>query len=224
MVRREYVQATQELDRSCSLFQRLDQTRGEARVLIQRALVHIYAGKLGKAVEDLREAMGLIDEDQEKDLAFAARGNLVLALVRAGEAESAALELTQARKLTRHIEDPIAIIILDWIEGDLGELLGDLEKAKKFYTGVRAQLCHIEHSRYLGKICVDLMTIHSQLGEWKTVGELAVATLPLLTAMQPHSETVTAVDLLVEAVKADDLSLRILQDLRVALQQDPLTM
>lgn len=224
MVRREYAQATQELDLSCSLFQQLDQTRGEATALIKRATIHGYAGKLGKAVEDLREAMGLIDVDHEKDLAFAVRVNLGLALVRAGEAESAAQELKQARKLSHHLEDPLATITLNWIEGDLGELLGDLKKAREFYTGVRAQLCPIEHSRYLGKISVDLMTIHSQLGEWKTVGELAVATLPILTAMQLHSETVATVDLLAEAIKAGSVSRRILQDLRAVLRQDPLTM
>ncbi len=224
MRRREYVQATEALDHACSLFQQLDETRGEARALIKRAVIHIYAGKLGKAIDDLREAMGLIDEDQEKDWALAVRGNLALALIRAGEAESAAKELKQAQKLSRHVEDPLATITLDWIEGDLAELLGDLEKANDCYTVVRTQICRIKHSRYLGRISVDLMAIHAQLGEWKTVEDLAVVTLPILNEMHLHSETIAAVDLLAEAVKAGNLSRRLLQDLQVALRQDPLTM
>ncbi len=224
MVRREYARATQELDHSCSLFRQLDQTRGEATALIKRAAIYGYAGKLGNAVEDLREAMGLIDEDQEQDLAFAARGNLALALVRGGEAESAVQELEQARRLTRHIEDPIATIKLDWIEGELGELQGDLGKAKTLYADVRTRFYDAEQSRYLGMVSVDLMTIHSQLGDWEKVGELAGPTLPLLTAMQLHGETVAAVDLLAEAVKAGSVSRRLLQDLRAVLRQDPLTM
>ena len=73
-------------------------------------------------------------------------------------------------------------------------------------------------------VSIDLMTVHSQLGEWKAVAELAVATLPILTTMRLHSESVASVDLLAGAVKAGNVSRRILQDLRAVLQQDPLTM
>ncbi len=224
MMRREYVEATQYLDQSCTLFRQLDQSRDEALVLIQRATIHTYAGKLSEAVGDFREAVGLIDEDQEKDLAFTARGNLAAALVRAGEAESAAKELDRARQLNRHIDDPVGTIKLDWIEGDLAELHGDLERAKRLYADVRSQFRDAAESRYLGMVSVDLMTIHSQLGEWEKVGELAAATLPILTSMHLHSETVAAVGLLAEAVKAGSLSRRLLKDLRAALRQDPLAM
>ncbi len=224
MVRREYVAATEELDRSCALFRQLGQVRDEARELITRAAIHTYAGKFSEAVGDFREAARLIDEDQERELAFAARGNLAATLVRAGEAESAAKELDRARQLHRRIDDPLGTIKLDWIEADLGELQGDLEKAKGLYADVRTQFRDADESRYLGMVSVDLMTIHSQLGEWERVGELAVVTLPLLTSMQLHSETVAAVGLLAEAVEAGSLSRRLLKDLRAALRQDPLAM
>ncbi len=224
MVRREYVEATQDLDQSCSLFRKSDRTRGEAKALIQRASVHTYAGKLSEAVEDLQEAAGLIDEDEQRALAFAIRGNLAAALVRAGKAGSAAKELARARQLSRHMNDHIGVVKLDWIEGDLGELHGDLERAKRLYAGVHTNFRDADESRYLGMVSVDLMTIHSQLGEWEKVGEFAVVTLPLLTSMQLHSETVAAVDLLADAVKAGSLSHQLLKDLRVALRQDPLAM
>ncbi len=224
MIRREYIEAAQYLDRSCHLFRQSDQIRDEALALTQRATIHTYAGKLSEAVEDFREAVGLIDEDQEKELAFAARGNLAAVLVRTGEAGDAAKELGRARRLSPHIDDPIGTIKLDWIEGDLGELHGDLEKAKRFYQIVRTEFRDADESRYLGMASVDLMTIHSQLGEWETVGELAVVTLPILASMQLHSETVAAVSLLAEAIEAGTLSRQLLRDLRAALRQDPLTM
>ncbi len=224
MMRREYVEAIQDLDHSCSLCQQLVQKRGEAKAMIQRASVHTYAGKLSEAVENFREAASLIDEDQERELAFAIRGNLAAALARGGEAASAVKELERARQLNRHIDDPLGTIKLDWIEGDLGELQGDLEKAKRFYTGVRTEFRDAGESRYLGMVSVDLMTIHSQLGEWESVGELAVVTLPLLAAMQLHSETVAVVNFLAEAIKTQGFSRRLLKDLRAALRQDPLAM
>ena len=202
--------------------QQLVQTRGEAKALVQRASVHTYVGNFSEAVENLREAAGLIDEDQERELAFAIRGNLAATLTRAGEAASAAKELERARQLSRHIDDRLGSIKLDWIEGDLRELQGDLETAKRYYAGVRTEFRDADESRYLCMVSVDLMTIHSQLGEWEGVGELAVATLPLLTSMQLHSETVAAVSLLAEVVEAGSFSRRLIKNLRAALRQDPL--
>ncbi len=51
----------------------------------------------------------------------------------AGEARSAAKELDRARQLNSAIDDALGTIQLDWIEGDLSELRGDLETAKRFY-------------------------------------------------------------------------------------------
>ncbi|MCP3957394.1 MAG: hypothetical protein GY719_06040 [bacterium] len=224
MMRREYVAATELLDRSCSLFRQSDETRDEALALIHRARIHIYTGEPSEAVGDLREAAGLIDEDEERRLAFAIRGNLANAFVRVGEPESAAKELDRARQMNRAIDDPLETIKLDWIEGDLGELHGDLEKAKNFYQAARAGFRDIDEMRYFGMVSVDLMTIHSQQGEWEKVRELASKTLPILDSMSLHSETVAAVGLLAEAVEAGSLSRRLLNDLRVALRQDPLAM
>ncbi len=224
MMRREYAQATEDLDHSCSLFRQSGQACDEALALIHRASVHIYAGNPGEAIEDLREAAGLVDEDQERELAFALRGNLANAFVQAGDAGCAAKELERARQLNRHIDDPLGAIKLDWIEGDLAELHGDLEQAKSLYKAARAGFNDVDEMRYFGIVSVDLMTIHSQQGEWERVGDLASKTLPLLTSMRLHSETVAAVSLLAEAVKAGTPSHRLLKDLRVALRQDPLVM
>ena len=223
MMRREYAVATQDVDRSCSLFRQLEQTRDEALALIQRARIHIYAGKLSEAVGDLREAAGLIDEDEERELAFAIRGNLANALVRAGQTDSAAKQLDRARQLNRAIDDPSGTLKLDWIAGDLSELRGDLEAAKRFYLVVRAGFRDADEMRYFGMVSVDLMTIHSLHDEWERVGVLAAKTLPILGSLILHRETLATVGLLAEAVEAGSVSRRILKNLRIALRQDPLT-
>ena len=76
--------------------------------------------------------------------------------------------------------------------------------------------------RYFGVVSVDLMVVHSMQGEWEEVGELASETLPILGSMSLHRETVAAIGLLAEAVEAETLSRRHLNDLRIALRQDPL--
>ncbi len=223
MVRREYVEATQDLDRSCALFRQLGQPRGEALALIKRAAVHIYAGKVSEAVENLREAAGLIDEDEERELAFAIRANLANAMALSGKTRNAARELDQARQLNRANDDPLGIPKIDWIDGLIGEGRGDLEAAKRLYQHAREGFRDIDELRYLSLVSVDLMMVLSQQGDWERVRMLASETLPILGSMRLHSETVAAVCLLAEGVEAQNLSSRLLKDLRVALRQDPLT-
>ncbi len=223
MMRREYVAATRDLDRSCSLFRQSGDRRGEALALIQRARIHIYAGKLSEAVGDLREAAGLIDEDEERELAFAARGNLANALVRVGKTRSAAKELDRARQLNRAIDNPLGTPKLDWIDGLMSERHGDLEAANRFYLAARAGFRDADELRDFGLVSVDLMVVHSMQDDWGRVGVLASKTLPILGSLRLHGETLAVVGVLARAVEAEGLSRRLLNELRDALRQDPLT-
>ena len=223
-VRREYVEATEDLDRACSLYQQLDRPRDEARALIQRATTHGYAGELGEAVEDLREAACLIDEEEESELAFAIRGNLANALAQAGQTERAAKELDRARQLRHAIDDFLGAFKLDWIDGLLGEIHGDLEKAQRCYQGAGAGFREAGERRYYALVSVDLMVVHAEQDNWQRAGALAAETLPLLSSLNLHPETLATVALLAKAVEAGSLSRQLLSDLRIALRHDPLTM
>ncbi len=224
MVQREYVAATRELDRSCALFRQSGQARDEARELITRAAIHGYAGKLSEAVEDLGEAAGLFDEDEEKELAFAIRGNLANAMARAGKTKSAARELDRARQLHRAIDDPLGTPKLDCIAGLISERQGDLQAAERFYIAALAGFRSAGERRYYGVVSVDLMVVHSLQGDWEKVGALAAETLPILGSLSLHSETLATVNILAQAVEAKGLSRRLVNELRDALRQDPLAM
>ncbi len=223
-MQRDFAAGTRDLDCSCSLFRQLGQARGEAIALVQRAAIHIYAGKLSEAVEDLREAAGLIDEDQESELAFAVRGNLANAMARAGEIRSAVKELDHARRLNESIHDPLGTPKLDWIDGYIRERHGDVETARQFYLSARAGFDDANEPRYFALVSVDLMIVHSLQDDWEGVGELASKTLPILGSLEVHSETLTAVNILVQALEAKNLSRRLLAKLRAALRRDPLTL
>lgn len=222
MFQRDYVAATEDLNRSCSLFRQSDQAREEARVLIQRATIHGYAGKLSESLQDLQEASGLIDEDEAKELAFAVRANLANTLARAGQAESAARELGRARQLYRYIEDPLGSPKLDWIDALITEQHGDLETAKSLYLGASVGFNDAEELRYFGLVSLDLMIVHSMQNEWESVGALASRILPILTSLDLHSEAATTVGILAKAVETESLSHHLLNQVRDALLQDPL--
>ncbi len=223
MVRREYVAAIQELDRSLAIFRQSGEAVAVARELITRATIHIYAGEPSAAVDDLREAAGLIDEDEEKELAFAICGNLANALARSDQTKDATKELQRARQLEQTIEDPLGTTILDCIEGDLKVLHGDIEGAKQIYQRARTGFCDAGERNHFGVVSVDLMVVHSMQDDWERVGTLATETLPILSSLTLHSETLAIINVLAQAVEAGSISSRLLKDLRAALLHDPLS-
>ena len=224
MMRREYDAATRELDRSCSLYRQAGQARDEARELITRATIHGYAGNLGESVEDLLEAVTLIAENEDRELAFAARGNLANALVRAGQTESGMKELERAQHLNLAIGNPFGTPHLDSIAGLICEQQGDLETAKRFYLDAVKGFREVDEPIYCCVVSVDLMIVHSLQDEWEQVRELAAGTLPVLDCLRLHTETIAAIGLLAQALEAERLSRRLLENLRMALRRDPLAM
>ena len=199
MVRREYVVATRELDRACDLYRQLGQARDVARELITRATIHGYAGKLGEAAHDLREATNLIDEHEERELAFAIRANLANALARAGKGELGAKELARAQRLHRTIDDPLGRPKLDGIAGLISEHEDDLRAAKRLYQDALAGFRDAQEWRYFGVVSVDLMVVCATQNDWGSVKALAAEALPILGSQQLHEETLAAVKLLAKA-------------------------
>ena len=165
----------------------------------------------------------MTDDDEEKELAFAIRGNLANALARAGEVKRAAEELERARQLYSAIDDPLGAPKLDCIAGLISENQGDLEAAKNSYQAALERFCNPSKLRYYGIVSVDLMVVHSRQDDWESVGVLAAKTLPILDSMSLHHETLAAVRLLAQALEAENLSRRLLSELREALRRDPLT-
>lgn len=224
LVRREYAAATEDLDRSISQFREFDQPRDVARELITRATIHIYAGKLGDAVDDLHEAARLIDEEEEKELAYWIRINLAKALARAGHARSAATELDRARQLNQAIDMPLAAIELDCTAGDLAVLQGDIEAAKRLYLAGLAGYREAGEQMYFGIVAVDVMVVYATQDDWGNVVSLAAEAVPILVLQELHDETLAVVKLLAKALKTRDITRRLLTDLQAALRQDPLAM
>ncbi len=222
MFQRDYAEARRLLNQSCYLLRESGDQHGEALALVQRATIHVYAGRLADALKDLEAAASLIDEREQIDLAFAVRGILANALARAGDYPAAVRELGRARRLCCEVDNPLGIHKLDWIDGFIKERGGDLEAAERFYASARAGFGNAGESRYFGLISVDLMVVHSKQDAWASILELAPEALPILKSLSLHSETVAAVRLLAQAVGKNSLSRRLVKDLRELLHQDPL--
>ncbi len=222
MYQRDYDEAKRLLDQSCYLFRQSGDKRGEGLVLVQRAAIHGYAGRLSDSLGDLQAAASLIDERGQRDLACTVRGNLANVLARSGEHKAAAKELGRARELYREANDPLEAHKLDWIDGFIKERRADLQAAGGLYAKARAGFSNAGESTCFALISVDLMVVHSKQDAWGSVLELALEVLPILDSLRLHGETVAAVGLLAKAVSTNTLSHRLLKELRELLLQDPL--
>lgn len=222
MFQRNYDEAQQLLDRSVHLLRESGDQHGVALALVQRAALHGYARRLPDSLRDLREAAGLIDEREQRALAFATRGNLANSLTKAADYAAAEIELARARRLLSETDYPLGAHIVDWIEGFIREGCDDLNAAAGLYASARTGFVDADDQNCVALISVDLMVVQSKRDAWESVMNLATDALPILESQRLHRETVVAVGLLAQAVSTNSFSCRLLQELRELLLHDPL--
>ena len=70
---------------------------------------------------------------------------------------------------------------------------------------------------------LDLALLYAERSEWTSVHEFAGEALPMLESLKLHRETLCAVEMLAECVRAREIPPRVLRQLRDRLEQDPLT-
>ncbi len=222
MLQRRYDDGLSLVGRARELFQQgLDQ-EGEARALIQRASILHYSGKCEDSIAALEEAAGLLAQYDDSYLAFVVAGNLANVLAKTGRYTSAAKSLAQAQNRLSQHANPLGRHELDWIHGDIKYGTGHIDVAEKLYIDARDGFLEAREWSCVGLVGLDLAILNAEKGRWTSVAELATESVPILESLKQHEETLAAVKLLTEAVRAKNVKEDLLRRVRECLQRDPL--
>lgn len=121
------------------IYEEVGDPHRKGRALISQGLFNSYAGKLQKAVKQLRQGLALIDRDQEPRLLLMARHNLIWALNDSGKPEEALRQLESIRHCYAEYPDSWTGFRLQWLEGRIAMRLGKLEEAEQRLQAVLAR-------------------------------------------------------------------------------------
>lgn len=120
-------------EQAASIFAQTADQAARARVLMNRALLHHYAGELDRALVVVREALKAAEQSRSPIWIGYCAINLAQLLVELGRAGEATEAITRADGLLRPLGDHLAIQQITMIQAMIQERLGHLDAATAKY-------------------------------------------------------------------------------------------
>ena len=126
---------------------------------VQRGLYTGYAGNAEEAVQHLRRALALIDEDADPQLALAAVHNLARSLAECGDFRAARTLLFNNRARYNQHADHIILLKRTWLEGQIDAGLGNFDRAAKRLAEAMQSLEEAELGYQAALAALDLAAV-----------------------------------------------------------------
>lgn len=144
--------------------------------------------------------------------------NILFALTKAGRFEEAAAGVEGTRALCERLDYPIDRIRLEYLEGGILQGLGRMNEAEeRFRSALQSMLTEgLDYDAAL--VGLDLATLLNQQNRHAEVRELAAAMLPVFTSHRIHREAIAALLVFQEAVKREELSAQLVEELSAYLR------
>jgi tetratricopeptide (TPR) repeat protein len=200
-----YAEARRLLDEAIT-FHRADGDReATAKVLVQRAMVEYNLGDLATAVVVQREALHLLEGQENHNLFLAAILNLGIFMVDAGKAGDASDLLSVQCTALRQggvWEWPEAKVL----RGRVAFALGDLGGAERLFLAARAELIGRRDAVRAAVASLDLAVLYLAQGKTAELRRMARLMGTIFDSAELESEALAAVVLFQKAVAAESVT------------------
>ncbi len=222
MYQRDYAEALRLTEKSHGLFRRAANVAGEINALIQRAAIYGYTERLTDSVIDFSRADSLLEDREDAYLAFTVGINLANVLARVGRYEEASTLLSRARRQHDHLDYPLGLHEIGYVDGFIRECAGDFAAAETLYSAALSGFGETRELLHASLCALDLMSLYSQRDQWEKVLSLCPEAIASIESLNLHEETVAAIKLLSGALQAGEVPRLLLQEVRKSLRADPL--
>lgn len=210
---RRFPEALRLLGRVQAIYQRLGQRHLLGRTLAQRAIVCGEAGDAETAIDLLRQALELLDPQEEPRMVLAARHNLILYLSEVGAHREAFTQLFHTRPLYLHIGDRIILLRLRAIEGKVAAGLGRLEQAEVAYKEVREAFVELGMDYDAAVVALELAAIYARERRSEDLRRLSEEMLPVFQSRSIHREALVALAMFRQAVEMEQAETGLIQEI-----------
>ena len=187
----EFELAESSLEEALALYQRVGDTHGQGRILLQMgdAIGYVHPER---GIGHIQKALALLDPVREPRLQMYAQHDLALFLTEDGRAEEALAVLERARPLFEQFWDDLTELRLHWVEGKIAARLGDYAEAESIF----AQLWDEFRARNLNQevvlVTVELAQVLVRKGEVARAAQLAAESYSILRSWGLHSDALAA--------------------------------
>lgn len=182
--RRCFTRAVELLERAENLYQEVGVRWRRARARILKAIAMVYSGEPEEASRLLRQAIPMIEPDEDPYLLLAARHNLVYCLIDLDRTEEALAVYHEIRELNRQFTDPLIQLRNTWQEGKLLRELGHLFPAEEKLLQARRGFMARGLAYEVAVVSLDLADVYAKMGCAAEVNQLVSETLPIFRALR----------------------------------------
>lgn len=187
------------------------QTSPRARVSIQLAEVERESGHPDLAISTLLRLLPDLAELEQPRLLLCARHNLAFSLCEDGQYEQAAIELRSTHALYEQFGDAGTQLQRRWLEAKIQHGLAQLEEAERSFLEAREGFVDLGSGYDAAMVSLELANVYYAQGKIRELKKLAAELEAVFRAGSIHREATAALLLFQEAVRAEDLTERLLQ-------------
>lgn len=215
---RRFEQALELCDEVIALHRDAGDTHQVGRVLIQKGQVSADMGEPLRAVECLREGIGVIDPAREPRLLAVALHNLALCHNELGKHPEGLECLERARPLFERLGDRMDLIRLRWLGGRLAQGMGEREEAEEAFLEARDAFIDCDVGADAALVSLDLALLYVELEDGEKIRHLAEKMLRIFeTGILPH-ESRAALSLFRHAAEKELVTPGLIHELVAFLQ------
>jgi tetratricopeptide (TPR) repeat protein len=216
---RRFPEAIRFLQRAVALYLRQEDRHRAGKSLVGLSLVFSEAGETPKAITIVREALELIDPEQDERLLLSASHSLIWYLTHADRFIEAQGIYRKTLPLYRKYDDSQSGCRRLWIKGRIERGLGQDRSAEDLFVAARER-CLADALPYeAALVSLELALLYAEQNRTAELKQLAAQVLPIFTSRQIHREALAALIFLEHAAEAERVSAEVVTALADVLKR-----
>ncbi len=208
------------IDQALSLYREAGQEHGIAKSLLQRAKILEENGDLTGAIDLLRRTTEEIDPVREPQLSAYGRFNLLTALLLAEHYEEAERLLPAIEGPLRIVGQPLDLIRLRWVEGNIHLGRGRRGPAEAAFREAQKEFLERQMGYDAALVSLDLARLYAQEGCVEDLKRLAAEMMPVFQSRDVHREAILALLMFQRACEEERLTVDLVRQLSAYLRRE----
>lgn len=201
-----------------TVYQELGTPVQQAQILISRANLAHERGRIGEAIDLLRETTRVLPPGKELRLELFVSHNLAWYLCEAGRHTEAQKVKASHQHLYARFPEPSVDCRDRWLQGKISAGLGRVDEAEESFLQVRDRLTEAGVGIDAALVSLDLALLYMEQGRSGDVKRLAEEMLPVFRSQDVHREALASLLLFQKAALAEKVSFQMVKDLAAFLE------
>ena len=189
---RRFGEAIQLAEEAGKIFQELGETQILAGTMVQKGVSLVYSGETERAAEIFRQAIPIIDREEDPRLFLAAHHNLARCYIDLGRPDEALSLFVESRPLYQQCKDPLILLKATWQEGLLLSEIGHLESAETALLRTREGLIEQGLAYEPAVACLDLADVYAKLGRTEDLRRTITEAMPIFRSLRVGREVLAS--------------------------------